>query len=197
MPTAAFSMWYPRYATSPEAPSASLRLNLDIKAQQKYLKIYGYHLSWDSSRRVQECYDRTRDQTAGDADAKHKAASSEMNDVDIGFYVNNQKYRFSTHSPCDDQRVVNMSKKDCVKSHSVSTSDLRGYVDSLRVHGEHFQYRRARMLASKSKGYTKVEYYTCYKIRPGCKATLLVHLYDENGRRLWKVTKKEVHNHGF
>ncbi len=40
-------------------------------------------------RRVQVCYDRARDQTAGHEDTKHKAASRKMNDVDIGLYIYN------------------------------------------------------------------------------------------------------------
>ncbi len=89
-----------------------------------------------------------------------------------------------------DQRSVRMPKKDGVMSHSVSTDNLSHYVDSLRAHGEKFQFLRARKLSTKCKGNTKSS--ATHAINSaGSKATLFGHLYDENGRRWWKVKRKQ------
>ncbi len=76
--------------------------------------------------------------TVGNENAKNKLTSRKLNDVVIGLYKNIHKCRFSAPSSTADQRAVRMSKKDGVMSHGESTCDLKGYLDSLRGHGEHF-----------------------------------------------------------
>ncbi len=159
MLTAAVSTCYPRFSLR---RNHGLHLSVCVWTERqrkniwKYRKISNQRILPTSARVLWLCLQPESCGWGGEKQVR----KSKIKMTQILMYIYNHRFRFSTLSSFD-QRFVRMSKKDGVISHGVSTGNLSHWVDSLRVHGEPFQFRRARTLSTKSKRDTKIEYYTC------------------------------------